>query len=271
MSLLGRALELLGKYGDVVGFDRSKGLGLLDKLPNLGVLSLASSPIIAGAQLVINGMKLTTGSGEPEDGEAFKKSGQLYEEAGHELIQADVNSTAWDGTAAETYKSKNDEHRHQVLEVAVAEQNMQRLLSALAARVTATRNTLDDRVKFLSDYDAATSWMNSVAGGAAVKAISDIAVAAEQTTEARIAMARLVAESVSTSFDIRNQIDTYQKAAELEFVDSDDSFPCGEPFGDERTRGTLPRRTEADTPYTVPDTDEPPVEYPPATPYGVPR
>lgn len=271
MSLLGRALELLGKYGDVMGLDRSKGPGPLDKLPNLGVLELAGSPIIAGAQLTIKGMKLTTGSGEPENGEAFKKSGELYEDAGHELIQADVNDTAWDGTAAETYKSKNDEHRHQVLEVAVAEQNMQRLLSALAARVTATRNTLDDRVKFLSDYDTATSWMNSVPGGAVVKALGDIAVAAEQTMEARVAMARLVAESVSTSLDVRNQIDTYQNAAKLQLLDSDNSFPCGEPFGDERTRGTLPRRSKAETPYTIPDSDEPPVGYPPATPYELPR
>lgn len=244
---------------------------LLDKLPNLGVAGLAGSPIIAGTQLTIKGMKLTTGSGEPENGEAFKKSGQLYEDAGNELIQADVNESAWDGTAAVTYKGKNDEHRHQVLEVAVAEQNMQRLLSSLANRVTATRNSLDDRVKFLSDYDTATSWMNGVPGGAAVKALSDIAVAAEQSAEARIAMAKLVAESISTSMDIRDQVDTYRKAADQGLLDSDDKFPCGEPFGDERTIGSLPSRTKPGTPYTVPDSDEPPVEFPPATPYEAPR
>lgn len=270
MNLLGKALDLLRKYGDVIGLDPSTGPGPLDKLPNLGVLGLAGSPIIAGAQLTIKGMKLTTGSDEPEDGEAFKKSGQLYEDAGNDLIQADVNVSAWDGTAAVTYKSKNDEHRHQVLEVAVAEQNMQRLLSALAERVTATRKNLDDRVQFLSDYDTATSWMNSVPGGAAVKAMGDIAVAAEQSAEARIAMARLVAESISTSLDIRNQIDTYRTAADQEVLDSGDTFPCGEPFGDERTNGTLPRRTKPETPYTIPDSDGPAVEYPPATPYESP-
>jgi hypothetical protein len=254
-----------------MGTNPVKGPGPLDKLPNLATLGLASSPIIAAAQITIKGMKLTTGSGEPEDGESFQKSGQLYEDAGNELIQADVNQTAWDGTAAQTYKSKNDEHRHQVLEVAVAEQNMQRLLSALADRVTATRKNLDDRVNFLSDYDTATSWMNGVPGGAAVKAIGDIAVAAEQSAEARVAMARLVAESISTSLDIRDQIDTYRTAAENKLLDSDGKFPCGEPFGDERRNGTLPRRTEPETPYTIPDSDEPPVDYPPARPYEAPR
>jgi hypothetical protein len=50
---------------------------------------------------------------------------------------------------------------------------MQGYLSHLAAQVTETRTSLDERVKFLSDYDTATPWMNAIPGGAAVKVTAD--------------------------------------------------------------------------------------------------
>jgi hypothetical protein len=139
VGLPGEALDLLRRYGDVVGVDWDKGPSLLDKLANTAVLELAGSPILAGAQVAIKGMKATTGSGEPEAGEAFKKSAELYDEAGNLLIDAAVKPDCWDGTAAEAYEKRNDSHRHLTIEVAGAEKNMQGYLSDLAAQVTETR------------------------------------------------------------------------------------------------------------------------------------
>ena len=267
MSLLGEALDVLRRYGDVVGVNWDKPPSLLDKAANT-LIDVAGSPILAGAQVVINGMKATTGSGEPEAGEAFEKSAELYDEAGELLIDAAVKSDRWDGTAAEAYDARNKDHRHLTIEVAGAEQNMRRYLSDLAAQVTETRTNLDERVKFLSDYDTATSWMNAIPGGAAVKAAADLGVAATQLELARMTMAKLVAESVLTANRIRDQVGTYESAATEVLIGDDDKvvLPCGEPFGDERTTGRLPQRTDPNYPYRVPEFDGPAVIYPPAKP-----
>ena len=276
VSLLGEALDLLRKYGDVVGIDWDKGPSILDRTtPNLSAISevanLASSPILAAAQLTIYGMKATTGSGEPEDGEAFEKSADLYEEAGNLLIDAAPVPDRWNGAAAGVYSDKNDEHRRLTLEVAAAEKEMRQVLSQLAAQVKATRTELQDAIDFLSDTDLSTSWMNFVPGGAAVKAAFDAGVAATQLGVAQASITKLVAESVSAATSMRALLDSYTNAADQKMLESDPDeakrYPCNEPFDRERIPGGLPSRAEDETPFTRPEPLGPPVAYPPATPY----
>jgi len=270
VTLLGEAFKILQRYGEVIGVDWDKAPGPLDRLPNAGVLDLASSPILLAAQMVIKGMRATTGSGEPQDGAAFKKSAELYEDAGNVLIDAAVKNDRWNGTASDAYEAKNDSHRHLTLEVASAEKDMQGYLSALAEQVTGTRTDLEGAVKFLSDYDTATAWMNAVPGGAAVKAIGDTGVAATQVQLSQFSMSKLLAESLLNANRIRDKIGTYQDAAGQQMLDSDPEkpFPCGEPFGDERTNGQLPGRVDPNTNQAYVPPVPPPIEHPPATPYG---
>ncbi|MCG7578789.1 EspA/EspE family type VII secretion system effector [Mycolicibacterium sp. OfavD-34-C] len=227
MSLLGEALDLLRKYGDVVGIDWDKGPSILDRTLGPAVTNLAGSPILAAAQLTIQGMKATTGSGEPEDGKAFEKSADLYEEAGNLLIDAAPVPDRWEGVAAITYGNKNDEHRRLTLEVAEAEKKMRQTLSRLAAQVRSTREDLQEAIDFLSDYDTSTSWMNFIPGGAAVKAASDAGVAATQLGVAQASIAKLVAESVSVAQIMRACLDSYTNAAGQKMLDAKDEFPCG--------------------------------------------
>ncbi|MET4430787.1 EspA/EspE family type VII secretion system effector [Mycolicibacterium sp. 624] len=270
LSLLGEALDILRRYGDVIGVKWDKAPGPLDRLPNLGVVNLASSPILAAAQVTIQGMKATTGSGEPQAGEAFEKSADLYEEAGDLLIDASVKDDQWNGTAANAYGEINDKHRHLTLEAAAADREMKQSLSRLAAQVNATRKDLQDAIDFLSDYDTTTSWMNAIPGGAAVKAAADMGVASTQLGFAEFSIARLVAESALVANEMRTPQGRYESAAGEDKVDPENTFPCGEPFGDERTGGQLPSRTLPNTPFTPPVIDGPPVIYPPATPYEIP-
>ncbi|CAA0138186.1 ESX-1 secretion-associated protein EspA [Mycolicibacterium vanbaalenii] len=280
MSVLGEALDLLRRYGDVVGINWDKGPSILDRAVNSGVANLAASPILAAAQLTIQGMKATTGSGEPQDGEAFEKSADLYEEAGNLLIDAAPVEDRWNGTAADTYREKNNDHRHLTLEVAEADKEMRQALSRLAAEVRSTRTDLQEAIDFLSDYDTSTAWMNFVPGGAAVKAASDTAVASTQLAVAQTSIAKLVAESALVAHSMRKPLSRYTNAAALKMLDPEpgpgsDSeevkrFPCGEPFGDERTAGRLPDRAENDQSFTPPEPLGLPVAYPPATPYGSP-
>jgi hypothetical protein len=261
MSLLGEAWDLLRKYGDIIGVDWDGAPGPLDKSGAASELfSFASSPILAGAQVVIQGMKLTTGSGEPQTGEAFETSAKLYDDAANVLIQTEVQDPAqWDGTAATAYEQKDRTHRHQTFEVAEAETNMRKHLSELGGQVKDTRQTLDDRFNFLSDYDTVTSWMNAIPGGAAVKAAADMAVASTQIEWANVSMAKLLATSVLNASRIRDEVETYANTAAQELFGN---VPCGEPFGDERTAGTLPTRVDPNAPYQPPYQAGPPVLEP---------
>lgn len=268
MSLLGKALDLLRRYGEVVGVDWDEGPSVLDRATNATVTNLAASPILAAAQLAIQSMKATTGSGEPQAGEQFKKSSRLYQEAGDLLVDAKPQKDNWDGTAAEAYGSVNDAHRHLTLEVAEAEREMRSVLGRLAAQVKATRDDLQSAIDFLSDYDTSTSWMNGIPGGAAVKGAADAGVAATQLARAQGSIASLVTESVIAAQAMQEPQSRYEAAAAEKKVDEDNSFPCNEPFGDERTHGRLPTRTKADQPYSPPPPQ--PIPHPPATPYEVP-
>lgn len=266
MSLLGDALDLLRRYGDVVGVDWDDKPGILDRASNT-ITAVTGSPILAAAQVTIQGMKATTGSGEPQAGEALTKSSELYEEAGDLLIDATPKDDLWDGTASNTYRDVNNTHRHLTLEVVEAEREVRAALRRLAAQVTETRTDLQDAIDFLSDYDTSTSWMNAIPGGAQVKAAGDLAVAATQIGLAEASIAKLVAESASVALALRTPRGRYQSAADEKDLDPDGRFPCGEPLGDERTEGTLPSRTNPTVPYMPPEPEGPPVVYPPARPY----
>ncbi|WP_370330699.1 EspA/EspE family type VII secretion system effector [Mycolicibacterium hippocampi] len=256
----------------MVGINWDKGPSILDRTLAPGVANLAASPILAAAQLTIHGMKATTGSGEPQDGEAFKKSADLYEEAGNLLIDAAPKPDRWEGAAAEMYTNTNDAHRRLTMEVAAADREMRSALSRLAAEVKSTRQNLQDAIDFLSDYDTSTAWMNFVPGGAAVKAASDTAVASTQLAVAQASMAKLVAESALVAHSMCGPQGKYKDAGAQKLLESDEQdFPCGEPFGSERKPDRLPRRAKPETTYTRPDPEGPAVIYPPATPYASPE
>jgi hypothetical protein len=275
VSLLGEAIDLLRKYGDVIGIKWGDPPGPLDRqLANsdaLGAIAnLAESPIIMAAQIAIYGMKVTTGSGEPETGEAFVTSEKKYRDAAGLLEETEIDDPAqWDGTAATAYQKKASDHRHQTYEVAEGDKEMRPLLLALGQKVKETRDGLQGSIDFLADYDTATSWMNSIPGGAVPKAIADAGVASTQLSMAQVSMAALVAESYDKADKIRAIASRYERASVQQlFGEQTDSngnpieLPCGEPFGDERTNGTLPTRTDPDASYKPPFNPEPPVLQP---------
>ena len=248
--------------------DPSKGPSILDKfgfMHDNPLVKLAGSPILGGAQLVINGMKLTTGWGEPENGEQFGTSATEMWGAGMILVYADPVSDEWDGAASETYAGSNSEHRHQTFEVSYADKEMQSILSDEATQVANARKTLTSYSDFLADFDTATSWMSAVPGGAAAKAALDTTVAAANVAAAQATMGKLMWDVSDNASKIHAAIRRYQGAADEEMLDSGSCTPFGE---EHRDGHRLPTRTQTNQ-YTPP-TQGPPVVYPPATPYESP-
>jgi len=79
---------------------------------------IAESKILAAAQMAIDGMKATTGSGPPHD-------------------------DRWDGTASQVYKTLNASHRRVTSEVQVGNQGVAGILDIEAGQVSRTRQALD--------------------------------------------------------------------------------------------------------------------------------
>jgi EspA/EspE family len=271
MGLLDDAFDVMRRVGDVLGVNWEKGPGVFDKIPFVNqVAGLAGSPILAAAQGAIHAMKSTTGSGEPEDGAAFKTSAGLMEEGAGLVVDADPKSDRWDGTASETYEATNVAHRGHVYGVGDADREISKIVSDQANRVVGTRRDLDDQLKFLSDFDTATSWLNFVPGGAAVKASMDLATAAAAVATSQQAVRTLVWNSLQNAAKVREQDDAYQQAAGQEFPSGDACSPFLDDPRTDISDGHRPSRLDPEEPYTVPEPEGPPVDYPPARPLPAP-
>lgn len=246
----------------------SKGIDPTDILgPTMQAAGLgyATSPPLLLGQVQIDAMKLTMGFGPPDTADDVETSASNLDEAGNMLVDADPKADRWDGSASEAYKGANSRHRHQTLELAEADNRLHKEIQAHAEDVAKARRLLQDKWDFLSDYDTATSWMSKIPGLAQAKLIADLAVAAEQTTEARITTGELTWNSFDRASRVKALLDKYRGAAEHQLPT--DFGQCGDPFGNEHLPGKqLPSRSRDDTEWTVPDPG--PLPTPPATPYS---
>jgi hypothetical protein len=236
------------------------------------VVKAVDSPPIEVAQLAIEAMKATTGSGQPEDGAEYKKSADLLEEAVDLLIDAEPAGDRWDGTASAIYAETNDAHRRLTSDVRVADDEIQKILSTEAGQVVRTRQTLDDTSQWLYDFALATSWMNFVPGGRAAKLVIDSGAAGTGVATCEATMAVLVKNVFENASRLRGHIDKYTEAAT---EDSSGEGTACDPFvwvHDDPRRESEPvippKRLDPRNPYEVPDPEEPIEHGPPATPYG---
>jgi hypothetical protein len=274
-------IKIINKYADTQTSPLFTGFGFItsmfQKLPGMENVNMASSPILLAAQTIMVGFKLETGNGDPISGDPFKISSAKYEEAGELLGEADTVDEWWNGSAAERYAAKNQEHKEYTQAIAEAEGKMVGYLNDLKDQILSTRGTLDGAIGVLADFDAATGWMNNVPGGARAKAYADLACVATQMPRVESAMLQLQYEELQCAWNVHDLVSAYEHAStgEVTFTELEQGnhpdFPeaCGEPFGDERSKDsrlpslTVPGAPDApDLPVTLPD------PYPPATPYG---
>lgn len=176
--------KVIGDVGDVLNGLGGLGMGLTEvprqiaeKYAGSALGKLADSKILSAAQLAIEAEKATTGSGDPEDGNGYHDSAVRMQEVVQTLSDADPRDDRWNGRAAETYTATNSAHRKHASAVQGADQEIANILGAEATQVSRTRRTLDETNQYLSDYGAATAWMNFVPGLAQAKAVADIAAA----------------------------------------------------------------------------------------------
>jgi ESX secretion-associated protein EspA/E len=270
-KFLPEAKNFLQRFEELGGV--TKGPSLLDKagfMMDNPLVKLAGSPILAAAQLAINGMKLTTGWDEPENGDQFGQSASDMWDAGLSLLYADPIPGNWDGSASEKYAGTNSEHRHQIFEVSYADKEIQGILSEEATQVAGARQTLTGYSDFLADFDTATSWLSFVPGGGAVKAAMDMAVASANVAAAEATIGKLIWDVSDNASKIEAATRRYQTARDQELDQEVLHSGSCRPFGEEWLEGNRPP-TRTQTDKYIPRPQGPPVvQYPPATPFGSP-
>lgn len=258
--------KLIGDANDVI--EGAGALGIeIGRLPTkyLGSFGkLADSPILSAAQLVIEGEKKLTGSGDPHGGAGYSASAVKFEETVETLIHAEVNLDAWDGTAATYYDKASKAHRKIVSNMSVADADVGSVLDTEAGQVARTRETLDTTSQGLYDYGLATSWMLLVPGLNMAKLAADSAAAAAALGTTNTTMLVLASNSLENSRKIGTAAETYAAAKK----DTSGSGRFAEPKQDQLEN--LPTRLQPDTTYTPVKPTTPPPAGPPARPYDAP-
>ncbi|GLP73152.1 hypothetical protein TUM20983_02620 [Mycobacterium antarcticum] len=263
--------KLIGDVGDVLNGvgDLGVSLGRVSSRYAGTVGKLADSPILSAAQLVIDGEKKLTGSGEPEDGDGYRSSATRLAECVEVLIDAEPHDDRWDGAASRAYKEANDSHRRLTSNAQVADTAIAEVLSVEADQVSRSRRTLDETSQYLYDYGLATAIVNFVPGANAAKLAADAAAAAAALATTNSTMAILAQNSLENALRIRQCVGMYNEIIEAALSDAPRDVGQDAPFIDPRDdQNDLPGRVQPGADYTSPS-PEAPIEYgPPAEPLG---
>ena len=194
--------NVVGDANDVVQGLSSLGLsmgGVPGALANSKVTALAESKVLSAAQLAIDVLKKSTGSGDPYTGDEFRNSSQRLSEVAKTLIAAEPHTDRWDGTASQVYTAVNASHRRCASDVSAADEAVANALDIEADQITRTRQTLGETSQNLTDYDLATCWMNATPPTAAMKFSMDVAAAGAAMATVNATLAILAKNSAENA------------------------------------------------------------------------
>jgi EspA/EspE family len=164
---LGAVVDGAGAVGDLI--ERIGKAAHLDDVVDIGgrlagwaervglnkFLRAADSPILDGGQLVIAGMKLTTGIGEPDGGERFGLGGARHRDVTATLRSAGPTAD-WSGAGANSYAGQNVKQTTRTEALAAADHEVHRVLATAAFQVNFHRGRLDDWYNWLADVGLVT-------------------------------------------------------------------------------------------------------------------
>lgn len=161
---VGKKLSEWGKKGH--DFFKNSALGRR-------LVRAAKTPIPAAGQKTIELMRLTTGFGEPVDGERFGWGASRFGDVGQTLTGADPTSD-WDSGGSHAYAGQNTRQLSRVETAIEADQLVAGVLTREAGQISASRDKLESEADWLADVSLVT---------AAVSLIPYVGKAAATTAE----------------------------------------------------------------------------------------
>jgi hypothetical protein len=246
-------------------------MGVQGKLENVGkaaLLRAANAPILTGGQLVIAGMKLTTGLGEPEDGARFGQGGARVHGAAATLMSAKPTES-WSGAGATAYSVKDVKQMTWTRAMVAADHEVHGVLATEAFQIDFHRDRLDGLYNWLADVGLVTSALGLVPGvGLGLKAAADAQAVLVAVGRSSLELDQLSSEVGANAAALQQLVGRYEKVeqtADLSQSVEDQGPPAPlPPPPPEPSPEEKPERSPEDESKDQPAEGEPPT--PPPTP-----
>ncbi|MGB0971260.1 MAG: EspA/EspE family type VII secretion system effector, partial [Mycobacterium sp.] len=194
--------------------------------------SAFGSPILKAGQLLIGGMRLTAGWGDPERGEAFGQGSARFTHAG-ETVASSYPSEEWQGSGSQAYATANRRQADYTKSMATLDRNVESLIEREAYQVAHHRDKLDDQSDFLGDLSYVTWAMALIPGvGKAMKAIVELSAVSAALSGCIYELYQLSQEASENGEELRELVDEYsalgRKAAPPDLGDAPGPPPASD-------------------------------------------
>ena len=192
--------ERLGGWAERVGLNK--------------FLRAADSPILDGGQVVIAGMKLTTGIGEPEHGDRFGRGGARFHDAGTTLRSAQPTAS-WSGEGADSYAAQNVQQTARTKAIAAVDHEVHRVIAEEAFQVGFHRDHLDDWSNFLADFGLVTFAMGLIPGvGQELKAAAELQAVLAAVMSSSTELYQMSSEAEANAAKLQQLVARYENVAQ---------------------------------------------------------
>jgi ESX secretion-associated protein EspA/E len=172
------------------------------------------SDLLAFGQVVIAGLKNTTGQGDPERGEAFGRAQATFHGVTTELTSA-IRADGWAGTGAHAYADQNTRQQLRSQAMADADREVHKVLDREAAQIVLRRGYLDDQCSLLaSTRHAAARWQSSPQYGEAMTLTIELAALQTALGESCHQMKQLECEVAQNAADLLQTVGRYAGVAD---------------------------------------------------------
>lgn len=182
------------------------------------------SEVIEAGQLVIRGMRDTTGYGDPEVGERFGQAWRRFNEATETLSSAMPDD--WEGAGADAYATANQRQAGRTNTVALLDRSVQTALAREAYQVTYHRDKMDDQSNYLADLSWVTFALEFAGpSGRAIKYAIELAAVQAALSICSVELNDLSRETGENAAQLRQAVQLYTDAADgAQSADDNDLF-----------------------------------------------
>jgi ESX secretion-associated protein EspA/E len=176
------------------------------------LLDAAGSDLLDFGQLVITGLKSTTGDGDPDSGEIFGQAQTTFDGV-NETLKSAV-PVGWDGSGSYAYADQNTRQQLRSEAMADADHEVHKVLYREAAQITLRRGYLDDQSNFLANTSHVTFPLQFIPRyGEAMKLAVEIAALQAALGESFYQINRLQSDVAQNAAELQQAVGRYSGVA----------------------------------------------------------
>lgn len=210
----GDKLERVAKAGRKLADFSKKFTDFFESRLGKRLVKAAKSPILAAGQHVIDGMKLTTGLGDPESGARFGQGAERFGDAGQTLTAA-FPGAEWDSSGSHTYTGRNNEQVTRTQTMIGADQLVASVLSREAQQIAATRDNLDSQSDWLGDMSLITMATGCIPYvGKAAQIAAEVAMVSKAVGESTNQLMSMQDNASANAAEVRGAVRQYEAIAD---------------------------------------------------------